>query len=1125
MKKNLLLLFAMAFMSWNVVYAALPDGSTAQDWTLTDLNGTSHNLYSYLNAGTPVIIDFSATWCGPCWSYHNTGILENLYTDYGPGGTNELMVFFIEPDGSTNTDCLYGLPTCVGGTTGNWVNGTPYPIIDLTGSNLSVASNYNVTYYPTLYAISPDARTWEVGQASQATWEHWMLESFNLEVTSSNVANATCSNNGAIDITAIGGYGNKFYNWSNGMTGANISGLAEGIYTVTINDNNSYFITESFTVGGSLSGQPLGLDILSQIDALCNGDSNGSAEVQGTFGNYGYSYAWSTGATGPIASNLAAGTYTVSVTDAANCMDEFDITLTEPEVLYSVAIETDDNCGGSNGEVLFVPQGGTAPYSFDIGFGMVQEVLFTDLAAGFYSYIQQDANGCLYFDQFDIQVVGVPVAMAAAASDLDCTTTSTTVSGSGSSTGSQYQYLWTSTNGNIMSDPTLIDITVDQPGDYNLEITNSGYGCMTVASASVIEVISLPNANAGAPSTITCNIPTITLDGSASDAGPDYTYLWTTPDGNIVSGADGLAPVVDAAGTYTLAVTNTLNGCVATSDVIVPSDFAQPSITAVGGEITCSATSVEICATVDPGVTVTWGTPNGDVVANCIMVSAAGMYTATATGSNGCISAAAASVTQSSEIPQTAITAPDMITCAIQQVTLNGSLTGDPADHTILWTTTNGNIVSGENTLTPIVNMGGSYIMSVTDNTNGCASQVSATVAADISLPVAGFSFTSAIGSLELSNSSSNNIGDIIWDLGNGETAMGETVEASYEETGTYTVCVTVNNECGVNTHCQDIQFVTIMSYSEAIADVKCFGDTDGSITVTPEGGLPAYTIAWDGPNGYTSTELSISDLAAGVYTMVLNDDGGNSSTEQFTIVEPTLLVLTTASTNVACNGGNNGTLSVTAAGGTAPYMYDLGQLDPDQLPAGSYPVIVTDANGCISETSADITQPSAIMNSSTDIADANGGQSNGSITIDPTGGTGAISVKWNNGMTGSAITGLPAGEYTATLTDQNGCSFKVGPITVKSISSIADLDFVSKFSLNPNPASNIVNLNIDFNRNVSANVTIKNLVGQTVYNQNYHSDSTINSVIDVTRFDAGMYLIILSSENAQASHKFIVVK
>ncbi len=129
----------------------------APDFTHTDIFGNEHNLYSYLDDGKAVLLDFSATWCPPCWSIHQAGTLDNIYHDYGPGGLDEVVVIFIEPDLGTNEACLYGNTIeCVGGTQGDWVTGVPYPIIDLQTS--TTQSAYGVTAFPTLFVISPDRK-------------------------------------------------------------------------------------------------------------------------------------------------------------------------------------------------------------------------------------------------------------------------------------------------------------------------------------------------------------------------------------------------------------------------------------------------------------------------------------------------------------------------------------------------------------------------------------------------------------------------------------------------------------------------------------------------------------------------------------------------------------------------------------------------------------------------------------------------------------------------------------------------------------------------------------------------------------------------------------------------------
>lgn len=145
-------------------------GAVAPDFTVTDINGNSHNLYTYLNSGKVVLLDVSATWCGPCWNFHNAHYLEDLYAEYGPNGTDEVVVLFYEGDAATNAQDLDGTDAA---SQGDWITGTPYPIINETPLQLSL-NVYAPLGYPTINVIScADKKIkwdlWDSQAASQAT--------------------------------------------------------------------------------------------------------------------------------------------------------------------------------------------------------------------------------------------------------------------------------------------------------------------------------------------------------------------------------------------------------------------------------------------------------------------------------------------------------------------------------------------------------------------------------------------------------------------------------------------------------------------------------------------------------------------------------------------------------------------------------------------------------------------------------------------------------------------------------------------------------------------------------------------------------------------------------------------
>jgi len=145
-------------------FAQIAPESIAPDFTATDINGVEHNLYDLLDEGKTVILDVFATWCGPCWNYHNDHHLKNVFEKYGPEGTDEMYVFSIEGDPGTNIDCIYGPTGCNNGTTGDWTAGTPYPIID----SREIALDYQINYYPTIFMVYPNRLVSEIGQLDEA---------------------------------------------------------------------------------------------------------------------------------------------------------------------------------------------------------------------------------------------------------------------------------------------------------------------------------------------------------------------------------------------------------------------------------------------------------------------------------------------------------------------------------------------------------------------------------------------------------------------------------------------------------------------------------------------------------------------------------------------------------------------------------------------------------------------------------------------------------------------------------------------------------------------------------------------------------------------------------------------
>ncbi len=290
----------------------------------------------------------------------------------------------------------------------------------------------------------------------------------------------------------------------------------------------------------------------------------------------------------------------------------------------------------------------------------------------------------------------------------------------------------------------------------------------------------------------------------------------------------------------------------------------------------------------------------------------------------------------------------------------------------------------------------------------------------------------------------------------------------------------------------------TVTSFQTNIA---CNGASTGAAGVNPSGGTSPYTYSWT--NGATTN--AISGLNAGTYTVTVTDANSCTSNRSFTLTQPAAVVSGfTSQTNVACFGGSTGAINLTPAGGTTPYTFNWGggitTEDRTGLAAGTYSVIITDANGCTATYTYIISQPSAITATTlqTNVTCRTG--SNGTATIVASGGAGSFTYSWSpSGGTGATATGLVAGTYTCTITDANACSIS-RVYTISQPSAIA---------------ATITQTNVSCNSGTNGAASIAVSGGTSGYTYNWTpGNPTGNGTSSVTGLTAGNYTCTVTDAN-----------
>ena len=349
------------------------------------------------------------------------------------------------------------------------------------------------------------------------------------------------------------------------------------------------------------------------------------------------------------------------------------------------------------------------------------------------------------------------------------------------------------------------------------------------------------------------------------------------------------------------------------------------------------------------------------------------------------------------------------------------SATAGTAPYTFSWSPVGGSSATASG-LAP-----GTYSVSVTD-ANLCATTQTVT----ITQPAALTASVSATTNVSCNGGSNGHATVTVgggtpsyiysWAPGGGTGATATGLAA-----GSYTVTINDANSCSSTKTVTVTQPTALSSTVSSVTNLNCNGGTNGAATVSVSGGTPNYSFSW-APTGGNASSATL--LAAGSYTVTIEDANSCTITQSVTVTQPAAITSSVSSqNNVDCNGNATGAVTITASGGTGTLTYSWAPAGgtlatATGLTAGTYSCTITDANFCMRIQTVTITQPAELtttISAQTDVICHVG--NNGAATILPTGGTAPYTYSWSPvGGAGATATGFTVGSYTCTVTDNHGC-------------------------------------------------------------------------------------------------------
>lgn len=751
----------------------------------------------------------------------------------------------------------------------------------------------------------------------------------------------------------------------------------------------TYVLLLFCSVNGALNAQ-INIQLFSS-NPSCYQANDGAISLSISGGSSPYNIIWSNGHNGSEINNLSAGSYQVTVTDAAGLTASSSTTLVDPPAITSVFSVFNVICpGDQNGQIISTVSGGTPPYSFSWSNGAVSQNIGS-LSAGNYRVTITDTNGCIHTDTAQISSPS-PLSLAFSPAQPNVCDGIPVNQLAVVATGGNapYRFNWsTGTQGPIILSPLA--------GTYSVTVTDT-LNC-THATSITIGAFSSPVITLTEQLSVCGDTPS-SASVSVQTGTPPYTYQWN-------NGATGASIQLNASGLYTVSVTDG-NGC--STSLSRQISLVQPlDISLMTTDVSCNGLAdgtASASVSGGSGAPYTYAWSNGGTTA-VITGLTAGVYAATVTDGNGC-----------NANVSTLISQPSTLSVVIRptgacQPGLSASATGGMAAYSYLWN--NGTASASIVPVNP-----GNYQVTVTD-INGCTASGSYQLLPPSDLEaivtVVNVScFGDSTGSVTLTVTGAQPPYTFAWSSGESGASILSKPAGSYQ--------VTITDDLG----CSIVKSATItqptpIQISTTEQDARCFATNTGSAAVIVSGGQQPYTYEWS--NG--SLDSFIVNVSANTYFITVTDSANCTAIASVTINQLPLVSVTINAQHPLCNGQPTGSATAVPSGGTPDYAYNWsnGSNSPqiDGIGPGIYNVTVTDANGCDAIAGVQITSPPPILVSLNVEATTCFDSSDGVIRATTSGGQGSLSLLWSNGQSNPILSGISAGTYGVTVSDGNGCS------------------------------------------------------------------------------------------------------